>query len=384
MHDTRRPTVGSLFSGVGGLDLGLERAGFEVAWQCEADPYARQVLARHWPGVPCYPDVRALGCDVSRVDLLCGGFPCQPVSVAGKRRAQADPRWLWPAFADVVRRLRPHVVLVENVPGLRTAGLRDVLADLADLGFDAEWTLARASDFGAPHIRARLFLVATDADRAELRLESGWLSRAYRLFAAQPFEHGEDGHVADPDGERARLTPEAVPPRQPESRGGGANVADAECVAGCESGSRDADEGPRRRDARGSSECADDVADAERVRELQPQGRERDEWRRPSDGGWWRVEPDVGRVVDGISARMDCLGGVPIESVPPLTHGKASAGRSHRLRGLGNAVVPDIVEWLGREILRRWHMPVNVGAIASVPHDSSVPRVVVGSGEGLR
>lgn len=196
MHD---PTVGSLFSGIGGLDLGLERAGWRVRWQCESDPYARAVLARHWPDVPCYPDVRALG-DVEPVTLLCGGFPCQPVSVAGKRLAQADPRWLWPAFARVIADLRPPVVLLENVPGLRSAGLRDVLADLAELGFDAEWTIARACDLGAPHIRARLFLVATDADRPELRLEPGWFSRAARAACAPiPRDVATTRPAPDPD-----------------------------------------------------------------------------------------------------------------------------------------------------------------------------------------
>ena len=291
-------TVGSLFSGVGGIDLGLERAGFHTAWFCEANPYCRAVLARHWPGVPCYPDVRTLGCDVPRVDLLCGGFPCQPVSVAGKRLGSRDPRWLWPAFARVISQLRPAVVLLENVPGLRTAGLRDVLADLAELGFDAEWTIIRASDFGAPHIRARIFLVATDANRRELRLESGWLSRAYR---ACTHELGREG--------------------------AGWAVADALGDAGHPRGTGDARDGPRRRDAGGSGQCSH-VADA------QCDGRHEAEYAINREGATaqprgWAVEPDVGRVAHGIPHRVA------------------------QLRALGNAVVPQCAQWIGEQIMRR-------------------------------
>jgi hypothetical protein len=103
-------TVGSLFAGIGGFDLGLERTGgFRTAWFCEQDPYCQRVLAKHWPGVPCFPDVRALGAQgTPRVHVLCGGFPCQPVSQNGRRLAQADERWLWPEFARLVRELRPQ------------------------------------------------------------------------------------------------------------------------------------------------------------------------------------------------------------------------------------------------------------------------------------
>ena len=160
---------GSLFSGIGGLDLGLEEAtGAEPAWLCEIDPFARAVLAHHWPGVRIYEDVRE-ATNAERVDIICGGFPCQPVSVAGKRKAQADTRWLWPFFANVVARLRPSVVFIENVSGLRTAGLRDVLADLADLGFDAEWGCFSAAEAGAPHRRRRLFLLAHAHGARELQ-----------------------------------------------------------------------------------------------------------------------------------------------------------------------------------------------------------------------
>lgn len=131
-------TFGSLFSGIGGLDLGLERAGWVPRWQVENDPFCLSVLAAHWPDVARYSDLMRLNVDrLQPVDLVAGGFPCQPHSVAGKRLAQADSRWLWPWFAATIDRLRPRYVLIENVPGLRTSGLRDVLADLAYLGFDA-------------------------------------------------------------------------------------------------------------------------------------------------------------------------------------------------------------------------------------------------------
>lgn len=153
--------VGSLFSGIGGIDLGLERAGMTIAWQVEIDPFCRQVLEKHWPNVPKYGDIRELrGDELEPVDLICGGFPCQPVSVAGKRRGQEDERWLWPEFARILRILRPKYVLVENVPGLLVRGMGDVLGDLAALGYDAEWDCIPAAAFGAPHLRYRVFIVA--------------------------------------------------------------------------------------------------------------------------------------------------------------------------------------------------------------------------------
>jgi DNA (cytosine-5)-methyltransferase 1 len=154
-------SVGSLFAGIGGIDLGLERTGgFKTAWFSEIDPFANAVLRKHWPDVPNLGDVRNLGDRTPRVDLIAGGFPCQPVSLAGKRLAQEDPRWLWPYVADVVRALRPRVVLLENVPGLRSKGLGDVLEDLSALGYDAEWDGIPASAVGAPHRRDRVWIVA--------------------------------------------------------------------------------------------------------------------------------------------------------------------------------------------------------------------------------
>ena len=153
--------VGSLFTGIGGIDLGLQRAGMEIAWQVEIDPYCRQVLAKHWPDVPRYGDIKTLrGDELEPVDLIAGGFPCQPVSLAGQRRGQDDYRWLWPEVARILRVVGPRYVLLENTPGLLSPGMGEVLGDLADIGFDAEWQVLSAKAFGAPHLRRRVFILA--------------------------------------------------------------------------------------------------------------------------------------------------------------------------------------------------------------------------------
>src|SRR3990167_9586052 len=150
------PTFGSLFAGIGGLDLGLERAGWRCRWQVEIDPFCQRVLAKHWPDVARHGDVRSSPlADTERVDLICGGFPCQPVSHDGHQLVEADERWLWPDFARCIRALRPRFILLENVTGLLARGFGQVLSDLARIGYDAEWESLPASAFGAPHRRER-------------------------------------------------------------------------------------------------------------------------------------------------------------------------------------------------------------------------------------
>jgi len=245
-------TVGSLFSGIGGLDLGLERAGHRVLWQVESNAYCRRVLARHWPHVPCYTDVTTVtGHDLAPVDLLCGGFPCQPVSHAGLQKGTTDDRWLWPHFARLLGVLRPSYALLENVPGLLTANgghaFGAILADLADCGYDAEWDCLPAAALGAPHLRYRVFLLAVLADADAQRLE---------------------GERADSDTERWERSAAG----SPGLRGRASRFFDAQI------------------------------------------------------GGQWTVEPSVGRVAHGVPHRVD------------------------RLKSLGNAVVPQIAEWIGRRL----------------------------------
>src|SRR5687767_200061 len=134
--------IGSLFSGIGGIELGLEMLGLgPVVWQAEKDPYAYNVLAHHWPNAIRFRDVRRIDANAPKVDIICGGFPCQDISVAGRGAGIGGKRsGLWSEFARIIRDLRPSVVFVENVAALRRRGLNRVLGDLAALGFDAQWT----------------------------------------------------------------------------------------------------------------------------------------------------------------------------------------------------------------------------------------------------
>jgi DNA (cytosine-5)-methyltransferase 1 len=161
----------SLFAGIGGMELGLERAGMTLVGQVEIEPYCQRVLARHWPEVPRHDDVRtfpdwwrfgAYPDPRPTVDVVCAGFPCQPFSLAGKQLGTDDERWMWPATAAAIRTVGPSYVLLENVSALvrDSRAFGTVLGDLHRLGFDAEWATLRASDFGAPHGRERVYVLA--------------------------------------------------------------------------------------------------------------------------------------------------------------------------------------------------------------------------------
>jgi len=271
-------TVASLFAGIGGIDLGLERTGlFQTAWFCERDPYCQRVLEKHWPGVPIYSDVREIDDSCPEVDVIAAGFPCQPVSHAGRRKAQDDERWLWPEVERYVRVLRPRGLLLENVPGLLTAGFDDVLGGLAACGYDAEWDCIPAAAVGAPHLRDRVFIIATPmADAPQLQRDGG-----------------DDNPGECP---QAQSLPESGNGSWPSP------MADAEC-------SRQREQGQPRRPIHPAAGPAGQV-------------------HRPVNDGIWAAEPNVGRVANGIPHRVD------------------------RLRALGNAVVPQVAEYVGHQLAR--------------------------------
>ena len=256
-----------LFSGIGGFSLGLERARMRTRAFCEIDPYCRAVLRRHWPDVPVYDDVRTLtaSCLTTNpkyqrqfraigpergwsgdcgIDVICGGFPCQDISHAGKRAGLTGERsGLWREFGRLVGELRPRFAIVENVAALTVRGLLDVLGDLADLRYDAEWRVLGADDIGASQHRKRLWILAYPDDA---RLQGP-------IWARQP----------------------------------------------------------------GTSRAQWQTAHCEPLR---------------SDSGYW--PPGPGAVIH----------------IPRMADGPAN--RSHRLRALGNAVVPQIPEIIGRAIMR--------------------------------
>lgn len=160
------PRIGSLCTGYGGLDMAVQQLfGGELAWVADNDPGATAILTRHHPAVPNLGDLTTTKWeDVDPVDILCGGYPCQPFSSAGLRKGTDDARHIWPHIAHALRVLRPRVAVFENVAGHLRLGFDTVLADLAGLGFDAEWCLVRASEVGAPHQRERVFLLAWPSD----------------------------------------------------------------------------------------------------------------------------------------------------------------------------------------------------------------------------
>lgn len=156
--------VGSLFSGIGGIELGLERAGgFKPLWFVEREPYAQAVLKKHWPNTPIYDDVTTVDfASLPKIDVLTGGFPCQDISNAGKRAGIEGSRsGLWTHCVKAVRDLRPRIALFENVAALTQRGLDSVLCDLAAIGYDAEFHCIPASAVGAPHRRDRIVIIAT-------------------------------------------------------------------------------------------------------------------------------------------------------------------------------------------------------------------------------
>jgi len=156
-------TVGSLFAGIGGFDLGFQRAGFNITWQVEIDLFCQKVLAKHFPEAKRYGDIRTVGATtLDPVDVICGGFPCQDISVANQEASGLDGKrsGLFFEIPRIINSLRPKYVVLENVDALLRRGIDRVLGALAEIGYDAEWTIIPASCFGLPQPRKRVWIVA--------------------------------------------------------------------------------------------------------------------------------------------------------------------------------------------------------------------------------
>ncbi len=190
---------GSLFSGLGGLDLALEACGVEVKWQVEYNEYCNKVLERHWPDVKRYTDIRTTDFrELEHVDLICGGFPCQPFSVAGKNRGEADERNMWPDTFRAIRESGCRYAFLENVPNLLTHSyFGTIIADLASIGFNAEWDCFTASEVGATHRRRRLFILAYSNDISAQQQERNNLGRGASSESWQGIRAGAGRRTSD-------------------------------------------------------------------------------------------------------------------------------------------------------------------------------------------
>lgn len=313
-------------------------------WFCEIDPHCRNILARHWPGVPIYGDITAIDWSgVEPVDVLAGGFPCQPGSNAGKRLGTDDERWLWPEFARAIRALAPRYVLVENVAALLGRGFEHVITDLAALGYDAEWDCIPAAAVGAPHLRDRLWIVAY-AQRC----------------GTQPV--GVTGDVLG----AARGAESASPQRQ---RRGNAAGDRGEVVA-------DANRRPVGAGLyEGRTVCEPPIDEQEPIaRHSRPpladaifaglEGHERGvmalaEFRRsnadPARSDRRQPESGLGGHPHGLPTRLERhrwpAPPGPQYEWEPVRIAKGIPQQRQRLKADGNAVVPQVVEWIGRRIV---------------------------------
>lgn len=320
----------SLFTGIGGLDLAAESAGFRTVGQCEWADYPTKVLEKHWPDVPRWRDIRTLTKEsfyertgLRTVDVISGGFPCQPFSVAGKRRGKADDRYLWPEMCRVIDELRPAWVVGENVAGLVSMAepvgkpavesravnrlpdadyyeavlsqqermlLGGILQDLERIGYAVQPFIIPACAVDAPHRRDRVAIVAYSDKNGRCWTGSKFAERCNGNQIVAP--ESESFHVADADGSGQQ---------------------------GCEQ-QKASDEGRQEEPHGSAGECCNIASNADR-QGLQVAGQE--PWFKqiqPGHGiefcGWWTAEPDVGRVAHGVPDRVD------------------------RLKCLGNAVVP--------------------------------------------
>ena len=281
-----------LFSGIGGFSLGLERAGMETVAFCESDEFCQKVLNKNWPDVPVHNDIKELDGKKydGAVELVCGGFPCQPFSVAGKRLGAKDDRSLWPEMFRVICEARAAWVIAENVPGIIKMELDQVLSDLESGGYSTQAFTVPACAVDAPHKRERVWVVAHSHGQIESNGSVNENERSWKLVA--------DSHQGQRNGENKKVRAGGN-----ATDDGGTNVADAA---------------------------------SQRVERNRSTGTEiphssTGPWVSRCDGSGgraaiWKPEPGVGRVADGIPRRVD------------------------RLRALGNAGVPQLAEEIGRLI----------------------------------
>ena len=379
-----------LCSGIGGFSLGLEATGgFETVAFCEVEEFCCKVLNKHWPGVPIYNDLKELGNDPKRIvqefDLICGGIPCQPFSVAGKQKGKEDDRHLWPYMFEIVKHKKPAWVIVENVGGFVNVALDDVCLNLEAEGYATQSFIIPACGVEAPHRRDRIWIIGKNMENPGRSLRQGSVKREAhedevgRGHADQLERSGSTSgsHVANAEqltehnltdsGSDTELKRERKETGTTHGSSSGSDVSNTSSEGSQgrwrEHGLSEAS-GQEQASRRGDDGRAENVADTERLgqqgqRELErPSHPEKNSAGQASelvDGSQGRTEeghtePGVGGMADGLSARLDGHYGFEREpSIPRVAHGIPD--RVHRLKALGNAIVPQIIRNIGLAIL---------------------------------
>ena len=305
-------TVGSLFSGIGGIEIGFEKEGFKTKWFIENEHYAQGILKKRFPKTKIYGDITKIDFrTIPKVDILTGGFPCQDISDAGKRVGIEGSRSShWKDYARAIRDIRPKFAFIENVSALALRGLNTVLSDLAKIGYDAEWYNLSASAVGAFHQRERIFIIAYP-NRNRKPDESINGKSGQRIV----------GDVSDPNIGQCNRTEEEICPR-----GNPLNISSGNVPHSYDKGQERSRKDEVRHKELPHTKCFRSSEQRESRRFLHKKKGEDGEASRFNDDGIWRVEPELGRVADGISNRVD------------------------RIKCLGNAVVPQCAEVFARAI----------------------------------
>ena len=315
-----------LFSGIGGFSIGLERAGFKTVAFCENDTYCKLILKKHWEGVKIYHDVREItrqqyeqdGCELP--GIITGGFPCQPFSVAGRKKGTRDNRYLWPEMFRVIKEFKPRWIIAENVRGI--INIEDgvvferVHADLESQDYETQTFIIPAAGVGAPHRRERVWIVA-NSRRTIRGQQSSRNKESIGSGTSQETKRSADSDSVARSSEREKIMADSS---SIQSNVGKINQSKKE------SGEKRI---LRSEVGRVSSNVANTNSERRRMWETNRQDAE--DVRKSSQGqrhGWWDIEPNVGRVADGVQ------------------------GRTHRLKGLGNSIVPQIAEEIGQAIMK--------------------------------
>ena len=298
----KKYSIGSLFAGIGGFELGLERAipGAYTLWQVEQEKYCKKVLSRHWPEATIYDDVRNITKNnTKQVDILCGGFPCQDISLAGKGEGLHGKRsGLWWEMHRIIDELQPKAVIMENVAAINIRGLGPVLGSLSQIGYDAEWCTIRASEFGAPHRRARWFCIAYP------KTIGFYVQNQRSMGKENPSSIFNDRWTSTHSNQDRERTSKAVQPRREAS-----HVHDTE----------------------GLSPHSISIGT-----QVQTKGKQSIEQKSRSISQNWE-------------ANRNYWEGFPTQS-PVCRRDDGIPNRVDRIRALGNAIVPQCSEWIGRKL----------------------------------